>query len=87
MIPTASIIRACGFSKLAGRGGTKTVSLTCTHAENSGGFKLGDRGGQAVVLPRPIQATAVRLKQEVTLRWKCGVPILLKNEISVHILL
>jgi len=71
MDATASIVRACGSSKPAGRGGTKTFSLMYTHTENSGGVKLGDRGGQAVVPPRPIQATTVRLRQEVTLRWKC----------------
>jgi hypothetical protein len=62
MVATASIIRVCSSSKLAGRGGTKTFSVTYPHTEKSGALKLGDRGGQAVVPPRPIQAATVRLR-------------------------
>jgi len=55
MVATASVIRARSSSKLARRGGTKT--LTQPHTEMSRGVKSCDRGGQAIVPPRPIQAT------------------------------
>jgi hypothetical protein len=72
MVETVSVIRARSSSKLAGVSGTKSLSLTYPHTEKSRSVKSGDRGGQAIVPPRPIQATTVRLKLEVTSRWKCG---------------
>jgi hypothetical protein len=79
MVATASVIRARGSSKLAGRGGIKTLSLTYTRTEMSRGVKSGDRGGQAIFPPRPIQATTVRGRYEVTSRWKCrGAPYFCK---------
>ena len=39
------------------RGGTRTLSLTYPHTEKFRCVKSGDRGGQAIVPPRPIQAT------------------------------
>ena len=71
MVETASVIRARSSSKLAGRGGSKSLSLTYLHTEKSMCVKLGDRGGQAIIPPLPIQATTVRLRLEVTSRWKC----------------
>ena len=40
-----------------------TWSLTYPHTEKSRGIKSGDRGGQAVVRPRPIQASICRVTQ------------------------
>jgi hypothetical protein len=57
-----SVIRAGSFSKLAGKGGTKPLSLTYSHTEKSSSVKSGDRSGQDIVPPRPIQATTVRLR-------------------------
>ena len=57
MFATVSVIRARNSSKLEGRSGTKTLSLTYPHTEKSRGVKSGDHGGQAIVPPRPIQAT------------------------------
>jgi len=71
MVETASVIRVRSSSKLAGIGGTKSLSLTYPHTEKSRGVKSGDRGGQAIIPPRPIQATTVRLRMELTSRWKC----------------
>jgi hypothetical protein len=48
-VATASVIRACSSTKLAGSGGTKTLSLTYPHTEKSRGVRSGDRGGQAIV--------------------------------------
>jgi hypothetical protein len=48
VVATASVIRACRSSKLAGRGGRKTLSVTYPHTENSRGVKSGDRGDQAI---------------------------------------
>ena len=48
-----SVIHDHSSSKLAGRGGTKTLSLTCPHAEKSSGVKSGDRVGQAIIPPCP----------------------------------
>jgi hypothetical protein len=59
------VIRARSSSKLAGGGGTKTLSLTYPNTEKSRDVKLGDRGGQAIVPPRPVQATTVRLATQV----------------------
>jgi len=39
------------------RRGKKTLSLTYPHTEKSRGVKSGDRGGQAIVLPRLVQTT------------------------------
>jgi hypothetical protein len=72
MVETASVIRARSSSKLAGVGGTKSLSLTYLHTEKSRSVKSGARGGEAVVPPRPIQATTVQLRLEGTSRWKCG---------------
>jgi len=72
MVETASVIRARSSSKLAGIGGTKSLSLNYPHTEKSRGVKSGDGGDQAIVPPRPIQATTVRWRLEVTSRWKCG---------------
>jgi hypothetical protein len=47
----ASVIRALISSKLAGRDGTKTLSLTYPGTEKSRGITSGDRGGQ-VIVPR-----------------------------------
>ena len=58
-VTTASVIRACSSSRLAGRAGTNTLSLTYPHAVNSRGVNSGDHGGQAIVPPRPIQANTV----------------------------
>jgi len=60
MVAIASVTHARGSSKLAGRGGTKTLSLTSLHIEKSWGVKSGDRGSQAIVRPRPIQPTTVQ---------------------------
>jgi len=72
MVATVSVIRARSSFKLAGKGGIKNLSLTYPHTEKSRGVKSGDRGGQAIFPPRPIQATTLRLRYEVTSRWKCG---------------
>jgi len=72
IVAPASVIRARSSSKLAGRGGIKTLSFTYPHKEKSRGVKSDDRGGQAIFPPRLIQATNVRLSYEVTSRWKCG---------------
>jgi hypothetical protein len=53
MLTTASIIRARSSSRLAGSSGTKILSLTQPHTENSMGVKSGELGGQAIVPPRP----------------------------------
>jgi hypothetical protein len=80
MIVTASVILARSFSKLAERGGTKTLSLTYPHTEKFRGVKSGDFGGQAIVPPRPIQANTVQLTQKVNSQWKCGgVPHLVEK--------
>jgi hypothetical protein len=42
-----------------GRTGTKTLRLTYPHTEKSRGLKSGDRGGQAIVPPRPIKTIEV----------------------------
>ena len=72
MVETASVVCARSSSKLAGISGTKSLSLTYPHTEKSRGVKSGDHGGQAIIPPRPIQATTVRLRLEVTSRWRCG---------------
>jgi len=59
MVATASVISARSSSKLAGRGRKKPMSLTYLHPEKSRGVILGDRGGQVIVPPPPIQATTV----------------------------
>jgi len=80
VVTTAPAVRARSFSKLAGKGGGNTVSLTYRHTVISRGIKSGDRGGQAIVPPRPIQATTVRLRWEITSRWKCrSVPYLVEK--------
>ena len=60
MVATASVVRASSSYKLAGMGGTKTLSFTYPHIETSKGVKSGDHGGQTMVQPRPIQATTVQ---------------------------
>ena len=62
MVATASVIRARRSFKLAGRSGTKTLSSTYPYTEKSRGVKSGDRGGQAIDQPRPIQASTVHLR-------------------------
>jgi len=62
MVPTASVIRARISSNLAGTSGTLILSSTYPHTKKSRGVKSGDRGGQAVGPPRPIQATDFRLR-------------------------
>jgi hypothetical protein len=62
MVATASVIRAPRSSKRAARGGIKSLSLSYPHTEKSRGVKSGDRGGQAIVPPRPTQATTVQLR-------------------------
>ena len=52
-------------SKLAEKGGAKTLSLTYPHTEKSRDVKSGDIGGRAIVPTLPIQAKTVRLRQEV----------------------
>jgi len=54
MIATAFVIHAHNSSRLAGGGGTKTLSLTYPHTEKSRGAKSSDRGGQAIVFLRPV---------------------------------
>jgi len=49
MVATASFIHACNSSRLAGGGGTKTLSVTYPHTEKFRGVKSGNRGGQAIV--------------------------------------
>jgi hypothetical protein len=71
MVATTSVICARSSFTLAGIGGTKPLSLTYPHTEKSRSVKSGDRVGQAIVPPPLIQATTVRLSQEVTSRWKC----------------
>jgi len=61
MVATVSVIRACGTSNFAGRGGTKTLSLTYPHTEKARFVKSDDRGGQAIVPPRPILAATCRV--------------------------
>jgi hypothetical protein len=56
MVETSSVIRALSSSKIAGRGGTKTLSLVNPFIENSRGVKLGNFCGRDIVPPRPIQA-------------------------------
>ena len=62
VVAAASIIRAHSSSKLEGRGGTIIFSLTYPHTGESRDVKSGDHGGQAIVPPRPIQATTVQLR-------------------------
>jgi len=62
VIATVSVVRARSSSKLAGRSGTKTLSLMYHHTEKSRFVKSFERGGQAVVPAGPIQATTVRLR-------------------------
>ena len=62
VVATVFVICARISSKLAGRGGTQTLSLTYPHTEKSRGVKSGDHGGQAIIPPRPIQATTVRFR-------------------------
>jgi len=59
--PQPLVIRARSSSKLAGRIGTSTLSLTHLHTEKARGVESGDRGGQAIVPPRPIQAIVCRV--------------------------
>jgi len=59
VVTTCSVISARSSSKLAGSGGANTVSLAYPHTVIFSGVKLGDRGGQAIVSPRQIQATTV----------------------------
>jgi len=61
VVATASVTRARSSSKLVGKGGTKTVSLTYPYSEKSRGVKSGDRGGRAIVPLRQIQATICRV--------------------------
>jgi hypothetical protein len=53
MLATASVIRSRSSCRLAGRSGTKTLSLTQPLTENSRGGKSGELSGQAIVPPRP----------------------------------
>ena len=46
---------------LVGSSQTKTLSFTYPYTEQSKGVKSGDRGGQAIVPPRPVQATKGQL--------------------------
>ena len=62
MLATASVIRARSSSTLAGTSGTKPLSLTQPHTENSRGVKSGELSGQAIVPPRP---TGTRLHDEL----------------------
>jgi len=62
VVATASVSRVHSSYKLAGIGGTETLFLTSPHTEKSRGVKPGDRDGQAIVPPRPIQATTVRVR-------------------------
>jgi hypothetical protein len=64
MVANASVARGLSSSKLARRGGTKTLSLTYPHTEMSRGVISDKPGDQAIVPPCPIQATTVRLRQE-----------------------
>jgi len=61
MVTAVSVIGACRSSRFAGRGGTKTLSLTYPRTEKFRDVKSGDRGGQAIVPPRPVQATKGQL--------------------------
>ena len=63
MIATTSAVHARNSSKHAGKGGTKTLSLIYPHTEKPRGIKSGDRGGQAIVPPCPIQTTNCRITQ------------------------
>jgi len=60
MVATASVISDRSSPKLAGRSG-KNYVFNYRHPEKSRGVISGDRGGQAIFPPRPIQATTVRL--------------------------
>ena len=51
---TASVVSARSSSKLAGRSGTITLSLTYNHTDKSRDFKSGGRDGQAIVPPHPV---------------------------------
>ena len=46
---TAAVIRLRRSRRLAGSGGTKTVSFTNPHKKKSHGVKSGDRGGHRVI--------------------------------------
>ena len=52
VVATDSVVRACSSSELSGRSGTKTLPLT--YPTQKSGVNSGDRGGQAIVTPRPI---------------------------------
>ena len=67
VVATASVIRVHSSSKLAARGGTESLSVMYLHTEQSRGVKSGDRGGQAIVPPRPIQANICRVTRGNTL--------------------
>jgi hypothetical protein len=49
MVATASVVRACSPSRLAGRDARKTLPLTYPRTEKFSGVGSGDRGGQAIV--------------------------------------
>ena len=60
MAATVSVIQARSYSRLVGKGGKKTLSLTYPYSQKFRGVKSGDRSGQAVVPPRPIQTNFCR---------------------------
>lgn len=73
MATSASGIHARNSSKLAGRFGTKTLSLTYLHTETYRGVKSGDRGGQGTVPPSPIHAATMWIEVgSDPLEWKRG---------------
>jgi len=65
MVATASVIHGRSSSKLAGRGGKNFVFNVSPHMEKSRSVKSGDRGGQAIDPPRPIQPTIVQDWQDL----------------------
>jgi hypothetical protein len=64
LVTTVSVVSAHSSSKLLGRGGRKTLCLAYPHTEKYRGVKTGNRGGQAIFPPRPIQATTVQWRYE-----------------------
>ena len=54
MVAASPVMHARNSSRLAGRGGTKTMYLTYPHTAKSKGVKSGYRGGQAIVFLCPI---------------------------------
>ena len=66
---TAAVIRLRRSWRLAGSGGTKTVSFTNTQKKKSHGFKSGDRGGHRINAPSSFPVRPVHLCGKFRLRY------------------